>query len=231
MSEEETLEAGDASGDEAADAQGMGFTVSQLWCISYGRSVKWCPDTKEVQGHTFVRLSKFDRALVRFALGKGMNMRKEVARSANVQMFDVLLNLRRKASTEAAERAMQMDEAGSKKQRVTEQHRALVDEVVTLRLPELPAADVHPVSRGVFECKALWGLQSGDLWIELLPQNLVWFRDMIRLGQHEKGKTRAQKGDPKKKRTYTRKNASQRTHEARYPQSARERIPLRQDMA
>ena len=44
-------------------------------------------------GDNFIKLSKFDRKFVLFALGKPMDLSKGVARSANSLLFDKLLEL------------------------------------------------------------------------------------------------------------------------------------------
>lgn len=91
-------------------------TIKTRWVVSNANQKVWVPTTKEAaDGRVYIKLTKFDRSLVMFALGKGMQGK----RNANVEAFDRLLEARKAASVQAVQAATDDSEnTGSKKRKV-----------------------------------------------------------------------------------------------------------------
>ena len=83
-------ESGDASDNPDSDEESV--TIKSRWVVSNANQKVWVPSTKEASdGRVYIKLTKFDRSLVMFALGKGMRGK----RNANVEAFDRLLEARK----------------------------------------------------------------------------------------------------------------------------------------
>ena len=186
---------------------GPGFTIESHWAIVHKLDT-WYPEVVTRNGDNFIKLSKFDRKFVLFALGKPMDLSKGVARSANSLLFDKLLELRKKASEESARQQIQMPESGDatvdhpvpkrKAKRVREEDGCLVDPRVEIQLPELETKAEYFLSR---PAKVLWGVTSKELWIELTEPNLHYMKAMVKmgLGQQQVRKKKSPKKSPKKR--------------------------------
>ena len=185
---------------------GPGFTIESHWAIVHKLDT-WYPEVVTRNGDNFIKLSKFDRKFVLFALGKPMDLSKGVARSANSLLFDKLLELRKRASEESARQQIQMPESGDapvdhpvpkrKAKRVRAEDGCLVDPRVEIQLPELDTKTEYFLSR---PAKVLWGVTSKELWIELNEPNLHHMKAMVKmgLGQQQVRKKKDKKGSPKK---------------------------------
>ena len=185
---------------------GPGFTIESHWAIVHKLDT-WYPEVVTRNGDNFIKLSKFDRKFVLFALGKPMDLSKGVARSANSLLFDKLLELRKRASEESARQQIEMAESGDtpsdqpvpkrKGKRVRVEDGCLVDPRVEIQLPELDTKTEYFLSR---PAKVLWGVTSKELWIELNEPNLHYMKAMVKmgLGQQQVRKKKDKKGSPKK---------------------------------
>ena len=195
----------DASTEQEADviqADGAAtIKLSQAWVIQHEKGA-WVPETLVKQGIVFVKLQKFQRGFVMFCLGKGMRTAKQGTRSASCSGFDDLLERRNLASQEAAQNALQVEETEPgdsratrmRKRKIREQDCHLVSPVVEFDLPALEWKSDFFESRRV---RALWGITTKDLYLELTVENLLYLRSMVQKGQ-ETFRPR-QRSSPKKK--------------------------------
>lgn len=201
--------AGEGSPPAPSDAElepSPGFKIESHWAIVHKLDT-WYPEVVTRNGDNFVKLSKFDRKFVLFALGKPMDLSKGVARSANSLLFDKLLGLRKQASEESARQQMEMPESQDtpsdhpvpkrKAKRVRTEDGCLVDPRVVIQLPELETKTEYFLSR---PAKVLWGVTSKELWIELNEPNLHYMKAMVQhgVGQQQPRKKKEKKGSPKK---------------------------------
>ena len=196
-----------ASSAAPSDAEldsGPGFKLETHWAIVHELDT-WYPEVVTRNGDNFIKLSKFDRKFVLFALGQPMDLSKGVARSANSLLFDQLLELRKRASEESARQQMEMpesqdnpaDQAVPKRRpkRVRVEDGCLVDPRVEIQLPELETKNEFFLSR---TAKALWGVTSKELWLELNESNLHYMKAMVKHGQQQPRKKKEKKVSPKK---------------------------------
>eukprot|EP00435_Cladocopium_sp_Y103_P006913 s3514_g2.t1 len=195
-----------AASDPEADAGP--FTIEQRFCISYKKGAEcWYPEVVSRMQENYIKLSKFDRHFVKFALGKPMDLSKGVSRSANSTLFDKLLQLRKEASEESARQQMEMPESADaqpgdhpqpkrKSKRVRSEDGCLVDPRVTIQLPELETKNEYFLSR---PAKVLWGVTSKELWLELNEHNMQYMRAMVKHGegQQQPRKKKENKVSPK----------------------------------
>ena len=185
---------------------GPGFQIESHWAIVHKLDT-WYPEVVTRNGDNFIKLSKFDRKFVLFALGKPMDLSKGVARSANSLLFDKLLELRKRASEESARQQIEMAESGDtpsdqpvpkrKSKRVRVEDGCLVDPRVEIQLPELETKTEYFPSR---PAKVLWGVTSKELWLELNEPNLHYMKAMVQMGvgQQQARRKKEKKGSPKK---------------------------------
>ena len=184
---------------------GPGFKLESHWAIVHKMDT-WYPDVVTRSGDNFIKLSKFDRHFVKFCLQKPMDLSKGVGRSANSTLFDKLLELRKRASEESARQQMEMPESGGdtasavpkrKAKRVRVEDGCLVDPRVTIQLPDLETKTEYFMSR---PAKALWGVTSKELWLELNEPNLHYMKALVQhgAGHQQPRKKKEKKGSPKK---------------------------------
>ena len=92
------------------------MVLAKTWVVRVkGPNKTWVPEIMDKFGLLFIRLQKFDRQLTQFVLGKCMDMRAGKNISCNTTSFDHLLDLRKKASIEAVEHALQVQNDDSEK--------------------------------------------------------------------------------------------------------------------
>ena len=183
-----------------------GFKIESHWAIVHKLDT-WYPEVVTRNGDNFVKLSKFDRKFVLFALGKPMDLSKGVARSANSLLFDKLLELRKQASEESARQQMEMPESQDtpsdhpvpkrKAKRVRSEDGCLVDPRVVIQLPELETKTEYFMSR---PAKVLWGVTSKELWIELNEPNLHYMKAMVQMGLGQQQTRKKKEKDPQRSR-------------------------------
>ena len=183
---------------------GPGFKLESHWAIVHKMDT-WYPDVVTRSGDNFIKLSKFDRHFVKFFLQKPMDLSRGVGRSANSALFDKLLELRKRASEESARQQMEMPESGGtphlqpkrKAKRVRVEDGCLVDPRVIIQLPELETKTEYFMSR---PAKALWGVTSKELWLELNEPNLHYMKALVQhgAGHQQPRKKKEKKGSPKK---------------------------------
>jgi len=201
--------AGAASSAAPSDSEvdsSPGFKIESHWAIVHKLDT-WYPEVVTRNGDNFIKLSKFDRKFVLFALGQPMDLSKGVARSANSLLFDKLLELRKRASEESARQQMEMPESQDnpadpsvpkrRSKRVRVEDGCLVDPRVEIQLPELETKNEFFLSR---PAKALWGVTSKELWLELNESNLHYMKAMVKhgVGHQQPRKKKEKKGSPKK---------------------------------
>ena len=177
-----------------AESENLGeeeFKIQQRWVISASNFSWVCNTKKDSAGRDYVRLTKFDRSLVRFALHKGM---VHGQRSANVAIMDRLIQSRRAASVQAVQSQTE-DNAKARKRKVRHEDGSLVDDFVTIDLEEV--TDANGKKLGGYGTRALWGLDSSQLWLELTKANMEYMRAIIAKGQEEPGRTRQKCPQPK----------------------------------
>ena len=202
-------ESGDAS--DNPDSDGEFVTIKTRWVVSNAHQKHWVPSTKEASdGRVYIKLTKFDRSLVMFALGKGMQGK----RNANVEAFDRLLEARKAASVQAVQAATDDSEnTGTKKRKVrAEDQSLLAASHVTIDVPEVRFQNQ---TMGGYGMRCLWGIDSSCLWVELCKSNLKYMKAIICLGQGQGGKTRSNARVPKSPK----KSRSPKSHSPKKSQS------------
>ena len=166
-------ESGDASDNLDSDEEFV--TIKTRWVVSNAHQKHWVPSTKEASdGRVYIKLTKFDRSLVMFALGKGMQGK----RNANVEAFDRLLEARKAASVQAVQAATDDSEnTGTKKRKVrAEDQSLLAASHVTIDVPEVRFQNQ---TMGGYGMRCLWGIDSSCLWVELCKSNLKYMKAII----------------------------------------------------
>ncbi len=187
------------------------MTLTKTWVVRVkGSNKTWVPEIMDKFGLLFIRLQKFDRQLTQFVLGKSMDMRAGKNISCNTKSFDALLELRRKASIEAVEAALQCQDHDPDKEHAKKKKKRVVREEDKDFLPspwimvELPKVQVCDGSTHLdgHMCKVLFGLKDPDIWMEFGAMNLLHFKMMI-CADHEQGQSgrtrmKRKRGSPKR---------------------------------
>ena len=169
--------------EEGQDPQPV--TVMTQKVVKYGKQV-WVPTQKEENGTVWFLLQKWDRSLVRFVHGKGLDLRakKKDAGDARVSLdnmyFDNLLCARQSAFNEAVAARLQEESSeenvgkkqsknAKKKQKefkATSKHQMYAPHNVSINLPS-------EKDGSKLTCRCLFeGLGSRGVWLELTSEVL-----------------------------------------------------------
>jgi hypothetical protein len=138
---------------------------------------KYIPHQKTVDNKQFVRISKFDRFLCRFALKKTLQWKTHV--DCNVPFMDELITLRTAACAELVMGALMqdVDDEGDRKKlkrrRIKKSDGYLTDDIVTINIPE---AGDEPATT----MRVLYGVKSEAIFIEFTKDNLSYIAKRIR---------------------------------------------------
>eukprot|EP00438_Fugacium_kawagutii_P002937 Skav235408 [mRNA] locus=scaffold4571:4185:4997:- [translate_table: standard] len=209
--------------DSDADGRDETFSIERHFCIVH-QGNKWYPEVKQQGNRDFIKLAKWDRNFVKFALGMPMDLSKGVARSANSTLFEDLLTLRRNASVSSVTQQLEppnlenesnQEGRRKKKPKVRDGDKCLVDPVITIKLPELEHNGEWFPSRPAL---VLFGVQSKELWIELRSDNLAYMKCLVKKGVgHVK---------PRKKRTSPKKKVKSPLKKSPKNKSGKTELPL-----
>ena len=179
--------------EEAEGSEDETVKVATVVCVRVGK-ISWLPETMQVQGHTFVKLSKYDRGLCKIILGRGMYRHKARGEAAgkekadiNVQAWHDVAKRRREACDqkvrdkfeEAREANLEdREHQPAPKIRAAQQD----DQYLVSRFIDfaLPAVDTDRGTRyEEAQIKALWQVKGLDLWMELDEKHLAHFIALV----------------------------------------------------
>ena len=176
-----------SSAEEEHDPQSVAVMTQKV--VKYGKQV-WVPTQKEEQGTVWFLLQKWDRNLVRFVHGKGLDLRakRKDAGDARVSLdniyFESLLRARQSAFNEAVAARLQEESSeenvgkkqsknAKKKQKefkATSKHQMYAPHNVSIELPS-ENDGTKLTCRCLFE-----GLGSRGVWLELTQDVLQHVR-------------------------------------------------------
>lgn len=189
----------------AREMLGDDVKIEKAWFVTYGKGKKWMPETVVKQDMVFAKLSKWDSGFVYFCLGERLSSSSKghkQMKSANVPLFNNLVDQRQKQSQDVVEKAMEIepekdDDSGAQrrhKRKVRSEDVHLVSPVVTIELPQVGNLEKST-------CNVLWGVKSQDLWVHLTVPNMLHIKALVKDGQAEKitRKRSSPKKSPKKK--------------------------------
>ena len=150
--------------------------VTKRSVISNENVRMWVPETTVVQGIEFLEISKWDRKLTQFCLGRKMLLVPGSTQHINVSFIENLQSLRTKQCVAAVQLVLAEDArcAGRKRQRAAKgSDGALVDRIHHIVVPQIicPGFVVDAM-----EMKVLYGVKNNTLWVEMTPQNLDYIR-------------------------------------------------------
>jgi hypothetical protein len=150
--------------------------VATKLVVSNDFKVNWVPDSQEVEGATFMRISKWDRNFVRFCTGQALLFSGGTRRDVNVSFIEVLQRLRTSVVDSAVAKAFTDEEGGRKRKRSRKARvcdRDLVPSILSIDCPEIRRGELLVPAMTM---RILFGIKNHDLWIEALPANLEYIR-------------------------------------------------------
>ena len=139
----------------------------------------WVPQTSEVDGRHFVRISKWDRCFVKFCIGAGLSFSGNGEQSINVAFLEGLQCLLTESANAAVRQAFKAnvdDETTQKKKRVRKARapdQDVASKVLVINAPELFHEEEVMPSR---QLMVLRGVKNHDLWVELTVDNLEYIK-------------------------------------------------------
>lgn len=211
----------DSQMEEADGSEDESVKVATVVCVRVGK-ISWLPETMQVQSHTFVKLSKWDRGVCKIILGRGMYRHKARGEAAgkaradiNVQAWHDVAKLRREACDQKLREKFEEVEASleDQVQQPPQKIRAAQqdDQYLVSRFIDfsLPAVETERGRRyEETQIKALWQVKGLDLWMELDEKHLEHFFALLR---HSPPPviTPAPKRSPKRRKRTLKRRASE----------------------
>ena len=170
----------------------MASRIQQVWQISGGdlkRKRTWVAETKDVEGITFLKIEKWNRALVAFVTGKPLQLQAEhEVHHLSIPAWTALLDARSIACTESyhtavREAAAAVGDPEPKLRAAREADCYLTGRIVNM---SLPAVNFNNVAMPAMSMKALWSVSAPELWVELTELNLdyLWLYLKHGLAEH-----------------------------------------------
>ena len=162
----------EAQPEEQEDVARLPLVMQTVTKVQLGARRPWFPQCCEVDGRTFVTLSKNDPGLCFLVTGKGQNRhQKRLAHSLNVQWWDEARRLRHQACQALVKKSMlsgvREGEAPPKIRPSREDDKWFISRVVHVEFPEVEAFGMP-----AREMTMLWSIRSRDLEVELEEGNL-----------------------------------------------------------
>ena len=182
---------------EQQEALADEVTVETQKVVKYGEK-KWIPQQVEEQGVNWILLNKWDRHLVLFVHGKPLDLSRQKKSDASVDCpwFDQLLEHRQRIFNQKVEEllAAEGDEEPPAKKakkdktfKATKAHRAIAPHHIMMELPEVKGAPV-------LSCRVLFeGIGATGIWVELLPEVLMYIRLGLKESEAKPRKVRSTK--------------------------------------
>ena len=175
------------------------FQLEQVPVVRFGKHV-WMPELKQVNGRTFICISKWCRQFFHFATGKALDFRKDHSGQHNMTFINTLIRLRKQAAVEAISKAIQVEEADDENNNVRKSARgkkrkASWQEVVS---SEMLGPQLVDITNCGHQMTVISELRSPAIWVEFNFHNL----DFIRKGVKDSYET------PMTKRRRRAKNAN-----------------------
>ena len=152
--------------------------VANKLVVSNDFKTNWVPESEEVDGSMFMRLSKWDRNFVKFCTGKALVFSGGNRQTVNVDFVDKLQRLRTDAVDAALAAVMEQEPDGSKKRKRIRKARIddrdILPQVFTIICPALDQDEqrIHEE----LPMRVLFGVKNHDLWMEAKEVNLEYVR-------------------------------------------------------
>lgn len=150
--------------------------VEKKVVVSNDFKSNWVPETQEVEGVFFMKVSKWDRSFVRFCTGQALQFSGGPRQDVNVSFLEVIQRLRTSAVDAAVKRVFD-DEAGARKTKRVRKARLsdrdLVPPVLSMQCPEIRRGDLLVPSLHI---QVLFGVKNSDLWVEASAPVLEYLR-------------------------------------------------------
>ena len=161
--------------EEAKEEQDVGslpLVIETVTRVQLGARRPWFPQCQEVDGRTFVTLTKNDPGLCFLVTGKGQNRhQKRDPHSLNVQWWDDARRMRQAACSALVKKhmlnALQEGEAPPRIRHPREDDKWVISRLVVVDFPEVEAFGM-----AAREMTMLWSIRSRDLDVELEEGNL-----------------------------------------------------------
>ena len=169
--EPEALE--EAKEEEQEDVGSLPLVIEKVTRVQLGDRRPWFPQCQEVDGRTFVTLTKNDPGLCFLVTGKGQNRhQKRDPHSLNVlQWWDEARRMRLAACSALVKKhvlsGVQEGETPPKIRPAREDDKWVISRMVLVEFPEVEA-----VGMAAREMTMLWSVKSRDLDVELEEGNL-----------------------------------------------------------
>ncbi len=163
----------------------------------------WVPDVKEINERQFIYVSKWDRNLVKFCLGHGLNLSKGNSTGINVEFIDNILSKRNAESQRAYVLASTTDddETLDTPQKAKKRKKAKDSDNILVPIVEIDAPPITFES-GTSKVpdnkiKVLFGTSAGNLYVEYTADNLNYIKTGVLKDKEQGkcGKTRLPKSD------------------------------------
>ena len=173
------------------------LTVETQKVVKYGEK-KWVPQQVEEQGVNWMLLNKWDRHLVLFVHGKPLDLSKQKKSDASVDCpwFDQLLEHQQRIFNQKVEEllAAEGDEEPPAKKakkektfKATKAHQPIAPHHILMQLPEVQGMPT-------LSCRVLFqGIASTGIWVEMLPEVLMYVRAGLRQSQAKPRKVKSTK--------------------------------------
>ena len=148
------------------------FELQQVTIVRTGKNI-WVPDVKVVNGRSFIGISKWCRHFFLFATGRALDFRKDPSSHGNLEFVNTLIKLRKAASRDAIESAIQLDEedaADGEHKRKGKKRKVTWHEEVAA---ELTGPAFVTINVDGHEMTVLSELKSAVLWVEFNRSNLA----------------------------------------------------------
>jgi hypothetical protein len=140
--------------------------VEKKVVVSNDFKSNWVPETQEVEGMFFMKVSKWDRSFVRFCTGQALLFSGGSRQDINVSFLELLQRLRTTVVDEAVKRVLD-DEAGARKAKRVRKARLsdrdLVPQVLSIQCPDVRRGDLLVPATHI---QVLFGVKNSDLWVE-----------------------------------------------------------------
>jgi hypothetical protein len=153
------------------------FQLEQVQVVRFGKHV-WTPELKQVDGRTFICISKWCRQFFHFATGKPLDFRKDHAGPCNMTFINTLIRLRKQAAVDAISRAIQHDEEDDADKPSRGKRKKVSWQVILsseLLGPQL--VDIRPCGH---QMTVISELRSPSIWVEFLFDNLDFIRKGVK---------------------------------------------------
>lgn len=145
----------------------------------------WCLEVEEKvidnQVVPFMQVSKWDRGLVRFCIGKALNFDTGV--NINCKFMEDFQDARTKASHESFWQAMQMDsddeDSPDKKKKKAAVPKSKPKKADSAIVNPIVLAEVTDVDGRPMQVRCLWGVKNSDVYMEANLSNLEWLRAKV----------------------------------------------------